>query len=187
MRLLFTLGAIGFAVAPAVAPYPAIAADQAILRDGSHDFDFNFGTWHTHIRRIPNPLAGGDKVVELDGTVTVRKVWGGRAALEEIEADGPNGHWEGMTIFLYNPASGQWSQSFADSGEGVLQPPTIGQFRDGRGELFATDKVDNRSVLVRGVWDDIRPDSHSYAEYCSDDGGKSWKLAFIATLTRVKP
>ena len=28
------------------------------LRDGSHDFDFNFGTWHTHIRKLQHPLSG---------------------------------------------------------------------------------------------------------------------------------
>jgi hypothetical protein len=39
----------------------------------------------------------------LDGTVVVRKVWDGRGELEEIEADGPTGHWEGLNLFLYNP------------------------------------------------------------------------------------
>jgi hypothetical protein len=72
------------------------------LRDGAHDFDFNVGVWHTHIRRVPDPWSGSDKSIVLDGTVTVRKVFDGRAQLEEIEADGPNGHWEGLTLFLYN-------------------------------------------------------------------------------------
>lgn len=30
---------------------PEVQTD-APLRDGSHDFDFDIGTWHTHIRRI---------------------------------------------------------------------------------------------------------------------------------------
>jgi hypothetical protein len=45
--------------------------------------------------------------------VTVRKVWKGRGWLEEIEANGPNGHWEGMTLFPYNPQARQRNQSFA--------------------------------------------------------------------------
>src|ERR1700722_10926038 len=85
------------------------------LRDGQHDFDFNIGMWHTHIKRVLDPFSGSTHSVVLDGTVTVRKIWGGRAQLEEIEADGPNGHWEGMTLFLYNPQSHQWSQTYADS------------------------------------------------------------------------
>src|SRR5580658_2102878 len=112
---------------------------SAAARDGAHDFDFNIGVWRTHIRRILDPFAGGGSSMELNGTVTVRKVWDGRAQLEEIEADGPNGHWEGLTLFLYNPQSHQWSQSFINSKIGVLSSPLIGAFKDGRGELFSQD------------------------------------------------
>jgi hypothetical protein len=58
--------------------------------DGAHDFDFNFGTWHTHIRRLLHPLSGSNTWVTYDGTVSVRKVWGGAANVEEIEANGSN-------------------------------------------------------------------------------------------------
>ena len=72
--------------------------------------------WRTHIKRTLGPLSGASRSIELNGTVTVRKVWDGRAELEEIETDGPNGHWEGLTLFLYNPAAHQESYS-ADGGK----------------------------------------------------------------------
>ena len=159
---------------------------KAAASDGAHDFDFNFGVWKTHIRRILDPLSGSTDSIELNGTVTVRKVWDGRGQLEEIEADGPNGHWQGMTLFLYNPTSHQWSQTFANSKSGVLTPPLIGAFKNGRGELFSQDTVHDRSILVRGVWSEITPDSHHFEESYSDDGGKTWAPAFIASLTREK-
>ena len=166
---------------------PAVAEDHPQeLRDGQHDFDFNFGVWHTHIKRILDPFSGATKSVELNGTVTVRKVWDGRAQLEEIEADGPNGHWEGMTLFLYNPQAHQWSQNFISSDGGVLNTPTIGSFKDGRGELFSQDTYEGKSVLVRGVWSGITPNSHSYEEFYSKDGGATWAPVFIANLTREK-
>jgi hypothetical protein len=112
---------------------PKVAA-----RDGQHDFDFNIGVWKTHIRRILDPLSGSADSIELEGTVTVRKVWDGRAQLEEIEADGPKGHWEGLTLFLYNPDAHQWSQSFANSKSGVLISPLIGEFKNGRGDRTAS-------------------------------------------------
>jgi Protein of unknown function (DUF1579) len=154
------------------------------LRDGQHDFDFNIGIWHTHIRRMLEPFTDSTKSVELNGTVAVRKVWDGRAQLEEIEADGPNGHWEGLTLFLYNPQSHQWSQSFIDSKVATLESPLIGKFYDDRGELFAQDTFDGKSILVRGVWSQIMPDSHRFEEDFSQDGGKTWAPAFIADLTR---
>lgn len=163
---------------------PAAAPPEPGIRDGQHDFDFNLGTWRTHIRRVLDPFAAGSRVIELNGTVSVRAVWDGRAQLEEIEADGPMGHWEGMTLFLYNPAARQWSQSFANSRMGVLNAPLIGAFHDGRGELFAQDTFRERSILVRAVWSDIKPDSHRYEESYSDDGGKSWLVAFSAELRR---
>jgi hypothetical protein len=163
------------------APSPAAAP-----HDGAHDFDFNIGVWHTHIKRILDPLTGSSNSVELNGTVTVRRIWGGRAQLEEIEADTPNGHWEGLTLFLYNPESHQWSQTFMDSKSATLNAPTIGSFKDGRGELFNQDTLNGKSILVRGTWSEIKPDSHRYEESYSADGGQSWHPAFIANLTREK-
>ena len=72
----------------------------AAPRDGQHDFDFNLGTWKTHIRRLLHPLAGSNDWVDLDGTVIVRKFWDGHAQLEEIEADGSTAHFEGLTLFF---------------------------------------------------------------------------------------
>ena len=170
----------GLADPPATQTAPQ--ADTA--RDGRHDFDFNFGVWHTHIRRILDPFSGSGNAMELNGTVSVRKVWDGRAALEEIEADGPKGHWEGMTLFLYNPASHQWSQSFVNSKEGVMGLPLIGSFTDGRGEFYSQDTFQDKAILVRGVWSVFTPDSHRYEESYSNDGGKTWAAAFIGDLTR---
>jgi hypothetical protein len=104
--------------------------------------------------------------------------------LEEIETEGPNGHWEGLTLFLYNPDAHQWNQTFINSKQGVLASPLAGAFKNGRGELLSQDTLKDRTILVRGAWSDIKPDSHSYEESYSDDGGKTWKAAFIAHLTR---
>jgi hypothetical protein len=163
-------------------PVPSQSASTP--RDGSHDFDFNFGVWHTHIRRILDPFDSSSQSMELDGTVTVRKIWKGKAQLEEIEADGPKGHWEGATLFLYNPEAHQWSQTFVDSKAGVVNSPTIGSFKNGRGELLSQDTFQNKTILVKGVWSDITPDAHRYEELYSNDGGGTWHSAFIAQLTR---
>lgn len=171
--------------------HPAVAFSQApspppAAHDGSHDFDFNIGVWHTHIKRIVDPFASNSGTVELNGTVTVRKVWNGKAELEEIEADGSKGHWEGLTLFLYNPSAHQWSQSFANSKVGTLSS-NVGEFRDGKVVLVGEDNsVADKMILVRAVWSDIKPDSHQYEEFYSDDGGATWVRSFTANLTRVK-
>jgi hypothetical protein len=173
-------GAIAFAGADAGLP------STATVRDGQHDFDFDIGVWKTHIKRAVDPFSNSGDSIELNGTVTVRKVWDGRAQLEEIEADGAKGHWEGLSLFLYNPEAHQWGQSFSNSEAGTLGAPMIGSFKDGRGELVAQDTFHNRSILVRAVWSEIKPDSHRYEEYYSDDGGRTWALSFTANKTRIK-
>jgi hypothetical protein len=184
--LLAGICAYGVAV-PATAATTTSASAALPVRDGQHDFDFDFGVWRTHIRRTVDPLSGSNRSIELNGTVTVRKVWGGRASLEEIEADGPNGHWQGLSLFLYNPTAHQWSQSFINSKVGDLAAPLVGEFHDGRGELYSMDTVDGKSILVRALWSDIQADSHRYTESYSTDGGSTWVQAFTAELTRIAP
>jgi len=158
--------------------------NSATERDGQHDFDFNIGTWKTHIRRLLRPLTGSNDWVELNGTVHVRKVWNGRAQLEEIEADGSGGHFEGLDLFLYHPEAHQWAQYFADGDVGVVNPPQTGEFKDGRGEFYDQESFNGRIVLVRFVWFDITQDSHKVEQSFSNDGGKTWEPNFVATLTR---
>jgi hypothetical protein len=159
---------------------------QQTERDGQHDFDFEIGTWKTHLRRLVHPLTGSTTWVEYEGTTVVRKVWNGHANLIELEADGPGGHFEGLNLRLYNPESHQWSLNFANSKGGGMSQPTIGEFKNGRGEFFDQETLNGRAVLVRFVISDITPNSCRFEQAFSEDGGKTWEVNWIATDTRVK-
>jgi hypothetical protein len=155
-------------------------------RDGQHDFDFEIGTWRTHLSRLLHPLTGSTAWVEYDGTSVVRKVWNGRANLVELEVDGPAGHLEGLALRLYNPQSHQWSLNFSNSNGGTMAQPTIGEFKDGRGEFFDQETLNGRAIYVRFVISDITPTSCHFEQAFSDDGGKTWEVNWIATDTRVR-
>src|SRR5215217_1851585 len=155
-------------------------------RDGQHDFDFEIGTWKTHLRRLLNPLTGSTTWVEYEGTTVVRKVWNGRANLVELVADGPAGHFEGLSLRLYNPKSRQWSLNFANINGGVMTQPTTGEFKNGRGEFFSQETLNGRAIFVRFVISDITPNSCRFEQAFSDDGGKTWEVNWIAKDTRVK-
>ena len=155
-------------------------------RDGSHDFDFEIGTWKTHLKRLLNPLSGSTTWVEYEGTSVVRKVWDGRANLVELVADGPAGHFEGLNLRLYNPQSRQWNLHFANSKSGLMSPPTIGEFKNGRGEFYNQETLNGRAILVRFVISDITTNSCRFEQAFSEDGGKTWEVNWIAFDTRIK-
>jgi hypothetical protein len=154
-------------------------------RDGQHDFDFEIGSWKTHLSRLLHPLTGSATWVQYEGTSVVRKVWDGRANLLELEVAGPSGHIEGLSLRLYNPESHQWSLNFSNSTGGTVSQPTIGEFNNGRGEFFDQETLNGRAILVRFVISDITPNSCHFEQAFSDDGGHTWEVNWIATDTRV--
>ena len=162
------------------------AAAQTSKRDGQRDFDFHIGTWKTHLKRLARPLSGSTTWVEYEGVTKVTKVFDGRANLVELKAAGPAGTFEGLSLRLYNPQSRQWSLNFANVNAGVLVPPAIGEFRNGRGEFYNQDTLNGRAILVRFIISDITPNSCRFEQAFSDDGGKTWEINWIAIDTRVK-
>jgi hypothetical protein len=155
-------------------------------RDGQHDFDFNIGTWKTHVSRLQKPLTGSTTWVEYDGISVVREILSGRASLFELTADGPAGHLEGAGLRLYNPESHQWSLNWTSGKSGVLGVPTIGEFKNGRGVFVDQESFNDRVILVRNSFMDITANSARFEQTFSDDGGETWEANFVMTFTRLK-
>ena len=152
----------------------------------SHEFDFEFGTWRTHLKVLSHPLTGSGSWIEFNGTSVVRKIWNGRANMVELEVDGPPGHLEALNLRLFNPISHQWSLNFASSSTGTIGVPTIGEFKNGRGEFYDLEPINGKSVLVRNVWSDMTANACHFEQAFSVDGGKTWEVNWIADDTRTK-
>lgn len=155
-------------------------------RDGQHDFDFEIGTWRTHVSRLQHPLTGSNTWVEYDGTSVVRPLWSGRANWVDLDVEGPAGHIEALSLQLYNPQSHQWNLNYARSGDGHLSQPTVGEFKNGRGEFFDQEVFNGREILVRFVISETTANSCHFEQAFSDDGGKTWEVNWIANDTRMK-
>jgi hypothetical protein len=158
--------------------------EQTSASDGQHDFDFEFGSWTAHLKRLLHPLSGSNEWVEYDGTSVVRRVWDGRANLGELEVDGPKGHIEGITLRLFHPESHQWSLHWASSKGGSFSTPAVGQFKDGHGEFMDQEDFDGKSILVRFIFSDVTSTSFHTEQAFSADGGKTWETNWIANFTK---
>ena len=168
-------------VALVAAPAPPQASPE---RDGSHDFDFEHGEWTVRLSRLNSPLTGSSDWVEYQGTSVVRKVWGGRANLGELEVEGPAGRIQGLSLRLYDPGSREWHIRWASSRDGALGEPMIGGFRDGVGEFYNQELFDGRAIFVRFVFSDITPTSFRLEQAFSADGGLSWEPNWNASFSR---
>jgi hypothetical protein len=166
----------------AIAP-PAFAQSLTPLRDGVHDFDFAAGTFHTHIRRAPDPFAEPGKWVTYDGIKKTRKILDGNGDVETIEADGPS-HLQVLNLFFYDKTTHQW-QLYFPQGEDVGSP-SIGEFHDGVGTFTGQDSYKGRTMLSRQIWTPAGPDSYHFEQSFSPDFGKTWVSNFMADLTRIK-
>lgn len=154
-------------------------------RDGSQDFDFELGTWTTHVRLLRDPLSGSTTWSEYDGTSVVRPVLKGRANLVELDVEGPAGRIEGASLRLYDPAARQWSLNFFNGAVGRLTPPVVGGFNDGRGTFYGSDDLDGRAISVRFEINPRSPDECVFEQAFSADGGRTWETNWVATDTRA--
>jgi len=155
----------------------------SVDHDGQHDFDSLAGTWKGHTKYRAHPFAGSDTWIESDGTELFQKLWDG-AMLELSKGASAKGP-VGLMLYTYNPQSHQWYVYFANSKDGKLGPPNVGEFRNGRGEFFAQDTLNGKLLLNRYIWSQIASSSPRYEESWSSDGGGTWELVRIVDLARA--
>jgi hypothetical protein len=155
-------------------------------RDGQHDFDFLFGNWKVHNRRLREALSGCTEWVEYEASVAVRRVWDGAGNFDEYDApETPWGHIQGMTLRLFDPKSQQWTIYWANRAGGKLDVPMIGSFRDGVGEFYDQELFRGRAIYVRFLWTAPTGNAARWEQAFSDDGGKTWETNWIMDFTRV--
>jgi hypothetical protein len=185
-KLSFILcGACFFgAVSAPCGPLPATTPTSA-LRDGSHDFDWEFGEWTSKLRRKP---AGTDRWLDYTGTTSVRPIWNGQANMVELTVRSPDGQvFKALNLRLYSPQAHQWSTNYANAAVGTMTAPSIGEFRNGVGEFYDQEMIGGKYVLVRFVISRITPTSAHFEQAISADGGRTWELNWIVDDRRVGP
>jgi hypothetical protein len=154
--------------------------------DGMHDFDFLFGRWTLWVKRLKKPLHGSHEWSQMTGTSFVRPILGGHGNIDEFEAEGPTGHISALAVRGWSPEAHQWAIYWLNAKSPRIDVPTVGEFKDGRGEFYDQELFEGRSILVRYVWSDITPKSAHFEQSFSPDGGKTWEVNWISSITRVE-
>jgi NIPSNAP len=154
-------------------------------RATKHDFDFLHGSWNVHNHYLKERLKHSTDWIEFDARSDVEPLLNGLGQLDRYSAVRDGSPVEGITLRLFNPATGEWSLHWADTVRaGVLLPPMVGRFKGNVGEFFGDETVDGKPVLCRFHWTRTPDGSPHWEQALSDDGGKTWEINGIMTFTR---
>jgi NIPSNAP protein len=154
-------------------------------RATKHDFDFLHGSWDVHNRYLKERLKHSTDWIEFDARSDVEPLLNGLGQLDRYSAVRGGSLVEGVTLRLFNPATGEWSLHWADTVRaGVLLPPMVGRFKGNVGEFFGDETVDGKRVLCRFQWTRTRDGFPRWEQAFSDDGGKTWEINWTMTFTR---
>ena len=165
---------------------PSVVPAPTVPHDGAHDFEPLLGKFNFHLHFMLHPLTSNPSWTDMNGPGACYRVWDGRAQLDTIELDSVSGgHIEGLTLRLYDRDSRQWRLYWANSRVGRLDPPQIGNFRDGHGDFYTTDTINGKTTLIRFDWSRMNSGTPHFEQAFSPDGGKSWEVNWISDQTRT--
>ena len=150
-----------------------------------HDFDFLMGSWRVHNKCLKEKLQGSSEWIEFEGFSDVKSLLNGMGNLDQFSAKRDGESIEGISLRLFDPASGKWSIYWADSVRaGILQPPMVGRFDGLSGEFLGAEEAGGKPVLCRFRWDSSQA-SPRWEQAFSPDGGQSWETNWIMTFSRA--
>jgi hypothetical protein len=165
---------------------------RSVIGDGlhaaratKHDFDFLHGSWRVHNRYLKGRLQQSSEWIEFEAQSDVQPLLDGLGQLDRYRAVRDSRTIEGVTLRLFNPATGEWSLHWADTVRpGVLLPPMVGKFKGDVGEFFGDEMVDGRKVLCRFHWTRANTAAPRWEQAFSGDGGKTWETNWVMTFMR---
>jgi hypothetical protein len=161
------------------------------VRDGSHDFDFFYGTWILHNRRLKPPELSSHDWVKWDSTDEAHPLPGALGNEDFARSSYPRKGFVGMTLRLYDPKTGIWRLYWIDNknSHGDAGVPNVGRWQGNVGIFDEHLTVQGRPAIDRYTW--TRFGAHSkitahFEESLSLDGGKTWKVVFANDVIRIR-
>ncbi|MCU1416647.1 MAG: hypothetical protein JWP32_821 [Schumannella sp.] len=148
----------------------------------STDFDFLFGAWTVHNRKIrDNTDPECTEWIEFDAEQTASPILNGAGNVDEMRLD----DFVGFTLRLWSPDEEVWRIWWsATNAPGVLDEPVVGRFADGVGRFEGVQMVGGAETVVRFEWTTKDPQTPKWDQFFSRDGGKTWSHNWTMEFAR---
>lgn len=157
------------------------------MTDHAHDFDFLAGKWRVHHSRLKERLAHSHAWTDFEGTCDMQMTLGGHGNMDDNVLGGPDGAYRAMSVRGYDPKTQTWAIWWLDArNPHAIEPPVIGNFKDGVGVFEGDDVFKGKPIKVRFTWSHITPTSARWEQAFSPDGGKSWETNWKMEFARVE-
>jgi hypothetical protein len=163
------------------------AAQPAPMQEqnAAHDFDFLYGQWCVHNRRLKQRLANSHDWIEFEAQDSFHAIPGGLGSEENYRTN----YWTDFAaigLHLYEPAAQQWTLYWGDNRNmpGTIQPLATGRFINGVGVFYAPDSFAGKPITVRVTWKQTEPDTARWEQAFSTDKGKSWETNWTMDFER---
>lgn len=153
-----------------------------------NDFDFLFGSWHIHNRRLDDPLGESESWSEFAAFSEAYPILNKLGNVQTYDAPDFPGRrgFQGCALRLLDSENELWRVWWASTaGRGQLDPPVMGGFRDGVGQFDGKDVIEGREVHVRFLWTEITEASAHWEQSFSFDGGETFVPNWIMLHERV--
>lgn len=158
---------------------------SASATSSQHDFDFYEGKWKLRNRKLKKRLKNCTEWMEFESTQEMHKVLQGMGNIDNYLATFEGVPFEGMSVRLFNPKTRLWSIYWADTHEGVLQPPVVGSFENDVAHFFTRDVFDGKKVLVVFRWDVRDKMNPVWSQAFSEDSGKTWEWNWYMYFSKL--
>lgn len=149
-----------------------------------HDFDFFFGAWRVHNKKLKTRLNGGTEWVEFKAESECHNILNGFGNTDQFITASNGVPYHGATFRLFNPKTKLWSIYWADSNVVILDNPQVGSFDGAIGKFYARDVFENKPIIVVYEWDKRNPDTPIWSQAFSPDDGATWEWNWHMYFTR---
>jgi hypothetical protein len=169
----------------ACAATPTTKESTTMGNSSEHDFDFLFGRWRMHHRRLRERLVDSQDWEEFDGTCVTQPILGGFGTIDDLVLNLPGGAYRAAAIRAFDIHSRRWAIWWLDMrNPQTIDSPVVGGFEDGVGTFYADDTHKGQPIRVRFRWTDTKTRPR-WEQAFSTDGGETWEVNWTNTFVRM--